>query len=162
MFVKILKKDFFNKKRITVVMFLFLLFSTALVAGGAYVITTLARSIGGFMESAKTPDYVQMHTGAADEGELEEFSRNQPLVEHYQLVKMLNIDGERSNSNCSDEKLRFTDGKIRIPRNIHILEKDMIRLLGNLLDNATEGLKLKFFCGTPPVSNAGGVPISFS
>ncbi|MDR1549754.1 MAG: ABC transporter permease [Hungatella sp.] len=92
MFYKIIKKDFERKKGITIVLFLFILLSSILIASGTYMITVMMGSIDNMFEASKIPDYVQMHSGNLDEKEIERFSLSNPLVEDWQVVKMISVD----------------------------------------------------------------------
>lgn len=92
MLYKILKKDFERKKGITAALFLFILLSSMLISSGTYIIMVMMGSIDSLFEASRIPHYVQMHVGDLNEADIDQFARVNPLVEDYQVQKMISID----------------------------------------------------------------------
>lgn len=93
MLLNVLKKDFLRKKVITIALFVFILLSALLVAGGSSLTITLLRAIDDLFTKADVPHFVQMHSGKIDQAVIDRWVLNNPLVEKQQSVEMLNIDG---------------------------------------------------------------------
>lgn len=93
MLVRIVKKDFQRNKIITAVLFLFLMLSAVLIASASHIIMSLTGSLNHLLTVSKAPHFVQMHAGPIDERELQMFGSTNPLVQEYQLAKVLGIDG---------------------------------------------------------------------
>ena len=62
----------------------------------------LIGSINDMFDKARVPDFIQMHAGDLDQTEIDEFSRNNPLVENQQTLDMLNIQGSTLYFNGDD------------------------------------------------------------
>jgi len=90
---KILKKDFLRQKRITTVLFVFVMLSALLVASGTNMILELSNSLNYLFIKSDTPHFVQMHAGEVDQAEIERWTASNSLVKRQQTVEMVNIDG---------------------------------------------------------------------
>lgn len=93
MIIKIIKKDFFRKKSITIAVFSFILISALLAASGTSLIVELLHSLNSLFEISKAPHFVQMHSGKMDQTNIEEWSKENKLIQKQQTVKMITIDG---------------------------------------------------------------------
>jgi putative ABC transport system permease protein len=93
MLVKILKKDFVKKKRITITLIAFILLSALLAASGSNMIVELFNSMNYLFEKSSAPHYSQMHAGEIDQAAIDRWSSNNSLVKEQQTVEMVNIDG---------------------------------------------------------------------
>jgi putative ABC transport system permease protein len=93
MLVKILKKDFVKKKRITITLMAFILLSALLVASGSNMIMELTNSLDYLFVKSDAPHFVQMHAGEIDQTEIDRWSSTNTLVKNQQTVEMINIDG---------------------------------------------------------------------
>jgi putative ABC transport system permease protein len=93
MLVKILKKDFVKKKRITITLIAFILLSALLAASGSNMIMELFNSMNYLFEKSSAPHYSQMHAGEIDQAAIDCWSSNNSLVKEQQTVEMINIDG---------------------------------------------------------------------
>lgn len=82
------KRDWFS----TVSFVAFVAMSVAMVALTAMLFANLTGAIGHLMETAGTPDFLQMHAGEVNAEELEKFARERPEVEDYQLLCFLNLE----------------------------------------------------------------------
>jgi putative ABC transport system permease protein len=93
MLVKILKKDFAKKKRITITLIAFILLSALLVASGSNMLVELINSMNYLFVKSDAPHFVQMHAGEIDQAEIDRWSASNDLVKDQQTVEMINIDG---------------------------------------------------------------------
>ncbi|MGI6256679.1 MAG: ABC transporter permease [Anaerovoracaceae bacterium] len=90
---QILRNDLKNTKLASVTLVVFILIASLLLSTGAGVMAGLLSSMNGMFEAAKTPHFMQMHTGAVDGPRLEKFVREHKEIESYQLSEFLNVDG---------------------------------------------------------------------
>ncbi|HLO29820.1 MAG TPA: FtsX-like permease family protein [Anaerolineales bacterium] len=93
MLIKILKKDFSRQKKITIVLFIFVLLSAVLVASGSNMIMELTNSLNYLFIKSDAPHFVQMHAGEIDQAAIDRWTAPNSLVERQQTVEMINIDG---------------------------------------------------------------------
>lgn len=93
MLIKILKKDFSRQKKVTVVLFIFILLSALLVASGSNMIMELTNSLNYLFTKSDAPHFVQMHAGEIDQTAIDRWTATNSLVERQQTVEMINIDG---------------------------------------------------------------------
>ncbi len=92
---RMLKKEFLGKPSIFLVIFFFIALSALLMANGTSLIIHLSSSLDAFFVKAKTPHFVQMHSGIFSQKELEAWSKNNSKVERYQLVEMISVPGSK-------------------------------------------------------------------
>lgn len=82
------RKDWFSTVGFTA----FVAISVAMISLTALLFTNLTGAIDHLMEKAKTPDYLQMHTGEINADEIKEFALSRPEVTDYQIIKFLNLE----------------------------------------------------------------------
>ena len=92
---KILKKDFLRQKRITTVLFVFVMLSALLVASGTNMILELSNSLNYLFIKSDTPHFVQMHAGEVDQAEIERWTASNSLVKRQQTVEMVEDPRQR-------------------------------------------------------------------
>lgn len=92
-YARIIRNELSRKLGAMVVVFLFILLSALLVAGGSSLIVELNSSLDRLFETAKTPHFVQMHTGELDRQRLDRWAENSNLLEAVQIAEMITIDG---------------------------------------------------------------------
>lgn len=92
MYRMIMKKDVKRNKIILIALFIFIGISSMLTAGGIGVIANLATAIDDFMTQARTPHFMQMHTGSIDYERLHKFAKDDHTVDEFQVLEMLNVD----------------------------------------------------------------------
>ncbi len=90
---KILKKDFYRKKLISIVVFAITLLSALLVASGSNLIVELSSSLDVLFEKSKAPHFVQMHAGDLDQTKIEQWAASKDQVKEQQTVEMITVDG---------------------------------------------------------------------
>jgi putative ABC transport system permease protein len=93
MTLRILKKDISRNKVITSTLFLFILLAAMLVALAVNIIITLLASMDILFTRSRAPHYMQMHSGEINQSEIDDFTRNNPLVKNQQTVTLLGING---------------------------------------------------------------------
>lgn len=82
------RRDWFS----TICFTAFVAISVAMISLTTMLFSNLTGAIDHLMDVAKTPDFLQMHTGEIDSSEVEEFVRNRPEVRDYQIARFLNLE----------------------------------------------------------------------
>ena len=100
--LRILTKDFIKKKGIMLIVFTFIMLSAFLMSVGSNLIVELNNSLDALFSAARVPHYVQMHAGSLDPQKIEQWAEGNPLVEEYQLVEMITMDGSALAFEASD------------------------------------------------------------
>jgi putative ABC transport system permease protein len=88
---ELIRKDIMRNKVVTIVLVLFLVLSSLLLASGLQVTGTMISSLNGLDRLAQPPDYLQMHKGEFDEGGLNQFIAAHPEIQKSQVIKARNI-----------------------------------------------------------------------
>ncbi|MCJ1979929.1 ABC transporter permease [Lactococcus carnosus] len=86
---------FKKNKVISFILFLLVLLSVLLISTSLMVITRLNGSLDHLFQTAQVPSYVQLYSGELSQGQINTFSRTNPLVKAQQTVTMLNIPGHQ-------------------------------------------------------------------
>lgn len=92
MYSKIIKNDIRKSKLITVTIITFIFLAALLTSLTAALIVNLSGAIDNLMLEAKTPHFMQMHSGDIDMTRLKNFANSQSSVEAFQVLEFLNID----------------------------------------------------------------------
>lgn len=92
MYGRLITNDIKKSKLVTAATTIFIAITAMLVSLAAILIINLAGSIDGMMERAKTPHFMQMHSGALDQSKLEEFAEAQSNLADWQVLDFLNVD----------------------------------------------------------------------
>ncbi|WP_058302928.1 ABC transporter permease [Gorillibacterium timonense] len=95
MFYRIIRNDIWKSKAVTLTTLLFVAAAAMLVSLAAVLIVNVSGSIDTLMTKAKTPHFMQMHSGVLDTERLEAFAEQQSNVEDYQSLSFLNMDGSQ-------------------------------------------------------------------
>lgn len=93
MYQKLIKNDISKSKMITMTITVFILVAAMLTSLAASLTVNLFGAINNMLLSAKSFDYMQMHTGEVDMKQLQSFVDENDSVEDYQVLKFLNIQG---------------------------------------------------------------------
>ena len=93
MLFRILRRDAVRNRIIMVVIFALVTMSAFLLASGAGLIVQLKASLDALFEQSMVPHLVQMHAGEIDQNSVEEWAAGNPLVDQYQIVEMITVDG---------------------------------------------------------------------
>ena len=156
MIYKIIKNDFLKKKMIMAAVFIFIMLSALLIAGGSRMLIDLNNSINSLFEKSSAAHFIQSHTGELNEEEILNWSRKKESVKKHQISEMISIDGskifingEKSESdtvmdlnfvkqnqdfdfmlNLNNEKIKVNEGEIAVP--IYYLQRLDLKLGDNL------------------------------
>lgn len=93
MYSNLIKNDMRKNKLITVTVTAFILIAAMLTALAVSLAINLGGAIDNMLNSAKSPHFMQMHTGDIDMSQLEDFANTQEFVDEFQVLPFLNIDG---------------------------------------------------------------------
>jgi putative ABC transport system permease protein len=93
MYQKIIKNDIRKSKLITTMIIAFILVAAMLTALAGSLTVNLVGAIDNILISAKSPHFLQMHTGKVDMKQLRNFVDTNDSVEDYQVLEFLNIEG---------------------------------------------------------------------
>ncbi|MDQ0169694.1 ABC transporter permease [Paenibacillus tundrae] len=151
MLARMLQNEFRRKIGITLTLFIFVLLAAILVASGTRMIIELTHSIEHLFTQSKTPHVVQMHSGEMDRYKVNEWTQANELVDQYQIVDMINVDGSHvyfgvesekgsimdmdfvvQNKdfdyllNMNNEKVQVNDGEIAVP--VYYLQEKQLQL----------------------------------
>lgn len=91
---KMVWKDIYKNKAVSFAAMLFIALAAMLLSAAAILTVNLSGSIDRLMETAKTPHFMQMHSGEPDARRLEEFAEQYENVEACQIKEFLNVDSE--------------------------------------------------------------------
>lgn len=95
MYFRIIRNDFSKSKFITVTTTLFVAIAAMLVSLAVILTVNLSSSLDSLITKAKTPHFMQMHSGEIDIGRLTYFAEQNSDVEQFQVVEFLNIEGAK-------------------------------------------------------------------
>ena len=93
MFRRIIWNDLRKSPTISAIMLLFITAAAVLISLSVTLGLQLAGSIDSLMVQAKTPHFLQMHTGEINIPRLEHFAQENGAVREFQVMEFLNIDG---------------------------------------------------------------------
>lgn len=93
MYFKIIRNDILKSKLITMTTVLFVASAAMLVSLAAILIVNLSGALDTLMTKAKTPHFMQMHSGEMDTTRLITFAEQHHNVDEFQMAEFLNIDG---------------------------------------------------------------------
>lgn len=105
MYFRLIRNDMVKSKLITLTTTLFVAAAAMLVSLSAILIVNLSGAIDSLMNQAKTPHFLQMHSGDIDTVRLANFAEKNSNVDEYQVLEFLNVDnsqiilGDRSLAN---------------------------------------------------------------
>ncbi|MGL9731225.1 ABC transporter permease [Enterococcus sp. DIV0756] len=92
MYSRLITNDIKRSKLVTAATTIFIAITAMLVSLAAILMINLAGSIDGMMERAKTPHFLQMHSGAIDREKLTDFAESQRNLDDWQVLDFLNVD----------------------------------------------------------------------
>ncbi|MBQ1993966.1 MAG: FtsX-like permease family protein [Lachnospiraceae bacterium] len=91
-YIRMTKKSLQRDRFATISFSALVMISITMIALTVMLFTNLTGAIDNLMKMAKTPDYLQMHTGETDTEEIERFVRENSEVTDYQILSFLNLD----------------------------------------------------------------------
>lgn len=92
MIKRLIENDIKNHKLSSAATFFFMAVCAVLLCLTVLLGGSLLGSIDYLMEEAQTPDFLQMHAGKADEGQIAAFAEGQETIEDWQLCRFLNLE----------------------------------------------------------------------
>ena len=93
MYYRIVRKDISKSKLITLTTLMFVTAAAMLVSLAAILVINLTGAIDTLMMRAKTPHFMQMHTGEIDMERLGSFAEQNGNVHQFQVLEFLNVEG---------------------------------------------------------------------
>jgi putative ABC transport system permease protein len=95
MYYKLIKNDFQKSKAVTLTTVFFVAAAAMLVSLAMILVINLTGAIDSMMTKAKTPHFMQMHAGEIDMESLNAFAGESEIVEAFQVLEFLNLEGTR-------------------------------------------------------------------
>ena len=93
MYYRTIRNDILRNKAITLTIMMFVAAAAMLVSLAAILVVNLSGAIDTLMNQAKTPHFMQMHSGEMDSARLSAFVEQHNEINEYQVLEFLNIDG---------------------------------------------------------------------
>ncbi|WP_309119933.1 FtsX-like permease family protein [Paenibacillus sp.] len=93
MYFRIIRNDMKKSKVITLTTMIFVAAAAMLVSLAAILIINLSGALDTLMTQAKTPHFMQMHSGEIDKARLASFAEQNSNVDEFQVVEFLGMDG---------------------------------------------------------------------
>lgn len=93
MYSRLIRNDILKSKMITLTTMIFVAAASMLVSLAAILVVNLTGALDTLMTQAKTPHFMQMHSGDIDTARLTAFAEQNSNVDEIQVVEFLNIDG---------------------------------------------------------------------
>jgi len=125
---RILRRDAVRNRVIMVVIFALVTISAFLLASGAGLIIQLKASLDSLFEQSMAPHLVQMHAGELDRNRVETWAAGNPLVDQYQIVEMITVDGSHltlgSWASTEDDGVMDISFVVQNPRFDFLLDRD--------------------------------------
>lgn len=95
MYAKLIRNNITGDKTVTLTTMFFITAAAMFLSLSAMLGGSLYGAVGRLMEEAETPHFMQMHSGALDMGQLEEFARDHGNVSDFQVLGFLGVDGSQ-------------------------------------------------------------------
>lgn len=95
MYYRIIRNDMLKSKAITLTTMIFVAAAAMLVSLAAILIVNLSGALDTLMTQAKTPHFMQMHSGELNLARLKAFAEQNANVEDFQVLEFLNMDGSQ-------------------------------------------------------------------
>ena len=102
MFQRLIRNDLKENKVSMLVIGLFLLLTLTLSFAATRLTVSLTSSIERFVETAKSPHLLQMHSGSVDRERLQNFVQQHPEIASWQLTDFVNVEGSAIRINDKD------------------------------------------------------------
>ncbi|MDQ0177315.1 ABC transporter permease [Bacillus chungangensis] len=92
MYYRIIRNDISKSKLITLTTTIFVAAAAMLVSLSAILVVNLSGAIDTLMKQAKTPHFMQMHSGDINTVRLANFAEKNSNVDEFQVLEFLNVD----------------------------------------------------------------------
>lgn len=89
---KLIWNDVRQNKLMSAATIFFMAVSAMMLVLTALLGSSLLGAIDRLMDAAQAPDYLQMHTGELDEGEIDRFAGEYQDIDQWQVCRLLNLD----------------------------------------------------------------------
>lgn len=93
MYYRMIRNDIWKSKAITLTTVMFVAAAAMLVSLAAILVVNLFGSMDTLMARAKTPHFMQMHSGDIDIARLTAFAEQNSNVDEFQVLEFLNVSG---------------------------------------------------------------------
>ena len=93
--LRIIRNEIAKSKLITAATVLFVAAAAMLVSLATILIVNLSGSIDTLMTQAKTPHFLQMHSGELNSSRLDQFAQSDSRVASYQVLEFINLEGSQ-------------------------------------------------------------------
>ncbi|NWL89027.1 ABC transporter permease [Paenibacillus sp. 79R4] len=95
MYLRIVRNDMSKSRLVTLTTTIFIAAAAMLVSLAAILIVNLTGALDAMMTQARTPHFMQMHSGEIDSARLELFANRNEHVDQFQVLEFLNMDGSQ-------------------------------------------------------------------
>jgi len=95
MYSRIIRNDISKSKLVTLTTTIFIAAAAMLVSLAAILIVNLSGALDSMMTQARTPHFLQMHSGEIDTARLAAFAKQNGNVDEFQVLEFLNMDGSQ-------------------------------------------------------------------
>ncbi|CAH8768098.1 ABC transporter permease [Paenibacillus dendritiformis] len=95
MYYRIIRNDILKSKAVTLTTMIFIAAAAMLVSLAAILVVNLSGALDTLMTQAKTPHFMQMHSGELNTARLTSFAEQNSNVDEFQVLEFLNMDGAR-------------------------------------------------------------------
>ncbi|MEC0370088.1 ABC transporter permease [Paenibacillus chibensis] len=95
MYYRIIRNDMLKSKVITLATMIFVSAAAMLVSLAAILVVHLSGALDMLMTQAKTPHFMQMHSGEVNMARLTSFAEQNHHVDDFQVAEFVNIDGSK-------------------------------------------------------------------
>ena len=93
MYFKIIKNNVIRTRVISLILVLFIAIGTMLFSNAICLVTDLTSAMEELMDTAKTPHFMQMHSGSIDLERIQSFVVENEFISESQIQALLNFDG---------------------------------------------------------------------
>jgi putative ABC transport system permease protein len=93
MYFRTIRNDILRNKAISFTIMVFVAVAAMLLSLAAILVVNLSGAMDNLMTQARTPHFLQMHSGVIEESRLEAFAEARTDVVEHQVVEFLNING---------------------------------------------------------------------
>ncbi|WP_147803936.1 ABC transporter permease [Alkalicoccus halolimnae] len=93
MYYRIIRNDILKSKLVSLTTMMFVAAAAMLVSLTAILVVNLSGAIDTLMTEAKTPHFMQMHSGEIDTERLTSFAEQNSRVDEFQVLEFLNVEG---------------------------------------------------------------------
>ncbi|HDR4423397.1 TPA: ABC transporter permease, partial [Bacillus cereus] len=90
---RMLKRDFSQNKMIIIILFMFIMLSSLLMASASSNVINLLNSMDQLFKVSNAPHFVQMHAGEINQKSIDSFVAKTPVVKEQQTAEMIQIGG---------------------------------------------------------------------